>query len=89
MATPADTSPLITVEKLKVNNTQGVLTVESAQQGLESFNARSQKEPMPFQEFINVLLIINAFGVTNVTAHFSPVQPGAQQVTWALTVASA
>ncbi|MDQ7735777.1 hypothetical protein QT231_24050 [Halomonas sp. SpR1] len=89
MATPADMPPLITVEKLTVNKTQGVLTVESAQEGLESFNARSQEKPMPFQEFVNILLILNGFGATEITATFAPLQPGAQKMSWTLIVASA
>lgn len=88
MTSPADIPPLITVEKLTVNKTQGVLTVESAQEGLESFNARCQEKPMPFQEFINILLILNGFGATDITASFLPNQSGAQKMSWTLTLIS-
>ncbi|MGP9466721.1 hypothetical protein ACT3RU_06850 [Halomonas sp. TP35] len=88
MATPANTSPLITVEKLVVNATKGILTTESAQQGVEDFNSSCQKTTMPFDELLNVMLITQGFGVTDLTATFQLDQK-APHLTWSLNAVKA
>lgn len=85
MVTSATSSPLITVEKLVVNQTRGLLTVEVAQQGLKSFNANCQENPMPFEEITNVMRIVQGFGAISLTAHLNIGQP-AEKVIWTLTI---
>lgn len=86
MVTSATSSPLITVEKLVVNQAQGLLTVELAQQGLESFNATCQEQPMPFEELVNVMLIAKGFGATSLTAVFNIGQAANEKFIWTLNV---
>lgn len=85
MATPAASSPLITVEKLVVNKTRGLLTVEVAQQGLKSFNANCQENPMPLEEMENVMRIVQGFGATSLSVHLNIGQP-AKKLVWTLTI---
>ena len=88
MAAPATTSPLVTVEKLVVNQAQGLMTVELAQQGLEGFNATCQAQPMPFDELINVMLIAQGFGASSLTAYLN-IGQSAEKLVWTLNVEAA
>lgn len=85
MATPATTPPLVTVEKLVVNQAQGLMTAELAQQGLESFNATCQAHPMPFDELVNVMLIAQGFGASSLTAYIN-IDQSAEKLIWMLSV---
>ncbi|SES32855.1 hypothetical protein SAMN04487958_114100 [Vreelandella subterranea] len=86
MATSATKSPLITVEKLIIHQTQGILSLEAAREGIKGFNANCQEQPMPFDELVNVMLIAQGFGATSLTAHLKIGNPDTKKLTWTLTV---
>lgn len=84
MATPADMPPLITVEKLVINQTKGVLTLESARQGIEQYNSTCHQKPIPFKELVSILLILQGFGAIDVTAFIKPRHQNSHHITWSL-----
>lgn len=84
MATPADMPPLVTVEKLVINQTKGVLTIESAQQGIEQYNSTCRQKPIPFKELVSILMILQGFGAIEVTAFIKPQHQNSHHITWSL-----
>ncbi|MGE6581948.1 hypothetical protein ACQKD0_13175 [Vreelandella aquamarina] len=87
MAAPAENLPLVTVEKLDIHQTHGVLTLENAQEGIQHFNDDCPGKTMPLSELLNVMLVAQGFGATDLTADFQLDQQ-APNIKWSLTAVS-
>ncbi|UYF99356.1 hypothetical protein [Halomonas sp. GD1P12] len=83
MATPAETSPRITVQHVTIEETQGPLSVDVARLGLESFNATCQQQTMTLDELLDVIRGANELGATDTTATFQ-LDEKAPSHTWSI-----
>ncbi|WP_447555672.1 hypothetical protein [Vreelandella sp. EE22] len=69
MATPAESLPRITVQKLVVDRAEEPFTLDIARNGIKGFNAKCP-HTITFPELLDVMRIVSDLGASDTTATF-------------------